>query len=174
MKLNLGCGGKPGMPGFINVDKVQTKVTDQIVDLFQFPWPWEDGSVDEIHCIHFFEHVPAKLRVPFMEECYRILKEGGCLSIVVPSYNSQRYYQDFTHEWPPIVPNSFLYFIRDWREANELTHGEYEMKCNFEYEVGANIEDEDFKNRTAEAQKFAAEHYWNITNDIVINLYKRG
>lgn len=174
MKLNLGCGGKPGMPGFINVDKVQTDVTDQVVDLFQFPWPWEDNSVDEIHAIHFYEHVPAKLRVRFMEECYRIMKVGAVFSIVVPAYNSQRYYQDLTHEWPPVVPNSFLYFRKEWRENNKLTHGDYEMNCDFEFDAGCNLADDEFSGRTEEAQQFAAEHYWNVAKDLVVNLYKRG
>ena len=171
MKLNLGCGDKAGPEGFINVDKVKTETCDQVVDLFQFPWPWEDNSVEEVYCIHFLEHVPAKLRVPFMEELYRVMKVGAVASFVFPAYNCERYYQDYTHEWPPLVPASFQYFNKHWRESEKLTHGDYAMTCNFDYAAGANI-DQAWLHRPTEAQSFAAEHYWNVARDLVVNLTK--
>jgi predicted SAM-dependent methyltransferase len=171
MKLNLGCGDKRGPDGFTNVDIVKTSACDVVADLFKFPWPFEDNSVDEVYCIHFFEHVPAKLRPKFMDELYRVMTVGGVASIVTPSYNSERAYQDYTHEWPPIVPNSYQYFNKKWREMEKLTHGDYEMKCNFDYELGSNI-GEEWKAKSHEVLTFSVEHYWNVSRDIVANLTK--
>jgi SAM-dependent methyltransferase len=81
VKLNLGCGNKK-IDGFVNVDLYGTP--DMRVDLFEFPWPWETGSIDEIQCDNFFEHVQS-FRQTF-RECYRILKVGGLLHIIVPHF----------------------------------------------------------------------------------------
>ena len=171
MKLNLGCGDKRGPEGFTNVDKVKTEACDVVVDLFEFPWPFEDNSVDEVHAIHFFEHVPAKLRPRFMDELYRVMTVGGVASFITPAYNSERAYQDYTHEWPPIVPNSYQYFNKRWRELEHMGHGDYDMKCNFECQLGANVHPE-WQARTLEAQQFACEHYWNVSTDVLANLTK--
>lgn len=172
MKLNLGCGNKKA-EGWVNVDKVQTEASDQLVDLFEFPWPWEDESIDQIQAIHFFEHVPAKLRGKFMDEVYRILKPECLFSIIVPAYNSSRYYQDFTHEWPPLVPGSFYYFNKSWREKQGLTHGDYDLKSDFDAQFGYNMR-QDWLLKTTEVQTFASEHYWNAATDMIVNLTKRG
>src|SRR5262245_49044872 len=109
VRLDLGCGN--GLKdGFIGVDKYPSTQADILHDLLEFPWPFGDESVDEIYCAHFLEHVPGKQRGIFMDEVYRILKPGARATFVAPAYNHQRAVQDYTHEWPPICPNSFWYF----------------------------------------------------------------
>ena len=58
LKLDLGCGQNP-KEGFDGVDLYGEKAKHK-VDLFKFPWPFEDASVEEINCSHFLEHVPAR------------------------------------------------------------------------------------------------------------------
>ena len=29
--------------------------------------------------------------------------------------------------------NGYLYWDKNWREANKLTHGNYDLKCNFKF-----------------------------------------
>jgi predicted SAM-dependent methyltransferase len=58
LKLDLGCGQNP-KEGFEGVDLYGDKAKHR-VDLFKFPWPFASDSVDEIHCSHFLEHVPAR------------------------------------------------------------------------------------------------------------------
>jgi hypothetical protein len=58
LKLDLGCGENP-KEGFEGVDLYGEKAKHKI-DLFKFPWPFKDNSVEEIHCSHFLEHVPAR------------------------------------------------------------------------------------------------------------------
>jgi ubiquinone/menaquinone biosynthesis C-methylase UbiE len=171
VKLDLACGDRKA-DGFIGVDKYKTPSTDMEMDLLQFPWPWEDSSVDEIRCSHFFEHIPKELRAKFMEECYRIMKEGAIMTVQVPAYNSDRAIMDFTHEWPPVCVSSFLYFNKVWRENNRLTHGVYDIKCDFAV-AGMGLMTEEWQQRTYDAQVFASKHYWNSVNDIVVSLTKR-
>ncbi|TXH58134.1 MAG: methyltransferase domain-containing protein [Desulfurellales bacterium] len=80
MKLNLGCG-KHRLDGFVNVDLTGS---DQDVDLSVFPWPWEDGTVEEIVASHVLEHFSKEGGRTFIEECHRVLSEGGVLHIAVP------------------------------------------------------------------------------------------
>ena len=81
MILNLGAGRKL-KAGALNVDISWYEGIDQVVDLRQHPWPWEDGSVDGIHASHVLEHFQDQKE--FIMECYRILKPDGFLRIVGP------------------------------------------------------------------------------------------
>jgi hypothetical protein len=129
LKLDLGCGSKP-QSGFSGVD-INHRVAFQ-VDLLSFPWPWQDNSVDEVWCSHFFEHVPGKLRGLWMDELWRVLVPGRIATIICPTHDSPGAIQDFTHEWPPVCRESFMYFNRDARRIMRLDHM---CKCHFEYKT---------------------------------------
>lgn len=79
LKLNLGCSDAH-MAGFVNVDCVAP--ADQIADLSQ-RWPWADSTVDEIIARDVFEHIIDKRHS--MNESWRVLRNGGILTIEVPS-----------------------------------------------------------------------------------------
>jgi len=81
MKLNLGSGDRK-LEGYVNVDLFGTP--DLRVDLFKFPWPWADESIDEIACHHFLEHVP-RFRETWLE-INRVLRTGGKLWVRVPNW----------------------------------------------------------------------------------------
>lgn len=138
MKLDIACGAHK-QPGFVGVDIADIPGVDEVMDLFRFPWRFPDSSVDTVFCSHFFEHVPAKLRARFMDEVWRILKPGAQAVFITPMWNSVRAIQDFTHEWPPIAPESFLYFNAATREASGLTH----MGIGCDFDLGRQMEGED-------------------------------
>lgn len=169
MKLDLGCGNNK-KAGFTGVDKFKTDSTDIEHDLFVFPWPFESDSVDEVHCSHFFEHVPKEIRAKFMEELFRVLKKGATAQFITPC--GDRALQDATHEWPPIVAGSYLYFNKNWREANKLQHGFYDLSCDFDYTYGFGIIPS-IAVRNAEFQQFAVAHYNNAVTDLHVTLTKR-
>lgn len=168
-KLDLACGDNK-REGFFGIDKYKTGSTDATCDLLKFPWPIEADSVEEVHCSHFFEHIPALLRPKFMEELYRVLKVGAKAALIVPM--GDRCFQDYTHQWPPVVPGSFLYFNKDWREANKLTHGEYALNCDFDYTYGHALMP-DIAVRNAEYQAFAVTHYANAASDLHVTLTRK-
>lgn len=171
LKLDLG-GGRNPKPGFKNVD-FYAPDADYKVNLFEFPWPFEDGSVSEIHASHFIEHVPAKLRWRLFEECYRIMKPGAVMTIFVPSWKSERAYGDMTHEWPPVTTMAFYYLDKNWREANKLTYGAYDIKADFEFSAGPTAVSPTFSNRSHEVQQFACTHYLESYQDMWATLKKR-
>lgn len=48
------------------------------------PFPWTNSSIDIIYSSHTLEHLNKEDGMNFLKECYRILKPGGFLRIVLP------------------------------------------------------------------------------------------
>jgi SAM-dependent methyltransferase len=94
MKLHVGCGDKK-IKGYINIDVVETKVTDLVCDTMQLPY--ESGTVDTIYACSILEHFGRRDNLRFfrgtswknvLEYWASLLKEGGCLYISVPDFEA--------------------------------------------------------------------------------------
>jgi hypothetical protein len=166
LKLDLGCG-RTKKEGFTGVDISPDVGADVVHNLRHFPWPFEDNSVDEVWCSHFFEHIPGPERAEFMGELWRIMKAGSKAIFITPDADSHRAIQDPTHAWPPVCPESYLYFNQDWLKANKLEH--YNIKANFDFGY-AFILDSDIAVRNADFQQFALKHYRNHSADLHVTL----
>lgn len=98
MKLDLACGPQ-NKPGYVHHENVGTKSRLQHVDiehdLTKYPWPWKDGEFEEVAAEDIVEHLPAL--IPFINECHRILKVGGVLTIRTPSWDADFSHIDPTH-----------------------------------------------------------------------------
>jgi len=171
VKLDLGCG-RNKQAGYLGVD-LYAPDADIKCNLFETPFAngnasplWADDSVDEIFCSHFVEHIPAMLRWQFFEECWRILKPGGIMRIFVPSWKSERAYGDMTHQWPPVTAFALYYLSKEWREANKLTYGAYDLKCNFSNQAGPTGINAPFAAKAQEAQVFACTYYLEAYPDM--------
>ena len=171
VKLDFGSGNNC-KDGFEGVD-LYADAAKHKVDLFKFPLPWETGSVDEINCSHFIEHLPKDIRWQFFEECYRILKDEGIMQIIVPNWKSERAYGDNSHIWPPITTMTFYYLNKGWREQNKLTYGAYDIKCDFDFAVGPSGIYPQFAQRAQEAMMYAVTHYLETYADMWATLTKR-
>ena len=79
--MELGSGPKKGTKGWTTVD---INGADINYDLRKgIPLP--DESVDRIYTSHMLEHLPYKELLDFINECYRVLRVGGELSVCVPN-----------------------------------------------------------------------------------------
>jgi ubiquinone/menaquinone biosynthesis C-methylase UbiE len=105
MKLNIGSGYKK-VDGFINIDCIQTGVTDIVMDIEKEILPFEDNSVDEILCYEVLEHLENLIFM--MNEMWRVLKPTGILKGKVPGTWAGAI-ADPTHK-RIFVPESFDYF----------------------------------------------------------------
>lgn len=132
--LNL-CAGKNLMADAVNVDNRALPGIGAVVDLNALPWPWDDSSVDGIVAKDALEHLAplgaaAGQRNIFavMGECWRVLKPGARMYVMVPSTDGRGAWQDPTHVtfWNR---NTFHYFTPGRYEA-EL----YDTKTLFEIE----------------------------------------
>ena len=207
IKFDLGCGTNP-REGFDGVD-IRGGKAKHVVDLFKFPWPFANDSVDEINCSHLLEHIPARevderdlvrtsgmpmnghgphakmidgvwyddarylgadMLFAFMDECWRILKVGAWMHVVVPSGRSDRAFWDPTHR-RFLMQATFLYFAQGWRIVNGLEH--YRVSCNFGVDVGHSQPAEEGL-RAAEVQADRLLHYWNVTVDWIAKMQKQN
>ena len=178
-KLDLACGQNP-REGYEGVDIWEG--AQHRVNLFKYPWPFEDNSVSELSCSHYIEHIPAievdehGNQVPygegqdalfrFFDECWRILIPEGWMHVQWPSLRSNRAFQDPTHR--RFIPEQTMgYLWKDWRVANKLDH--YNVKCNFISDVGQSFDP--ILNTRHEAVR--AQHilnFWNGSVDFLAKL----
>ena len=150
-KLDLA-SGQNCKEGFEGVDLWSSNAKHK-VDLLKFPWPFDDDSCEELHCSHFIEHIPLRnvegrdivhksadryldedMLFAFFDECYRILRKDGSLTVVCPSAKNERAFQDPTHR-RFIVQATFVYLDKAWRESQGLghykVHSDWTGNCNF-------------------------------------------
>ena len=175
VRLDLACGNnlQKGYTGIDIVGKPDSQAEIQH-DLMQFPWPFEDNSVDEVFASHYLEHIPhgngyEDPFFSFFDEVYRILKPGGLARFIVPYYSSVRAFQDPTH-LRYITEPTFNYLTKTWREMNKLTH--YPVKCDFEIVKLDHAVSEEFTGKSQEAVAYSAMHMWNTVMDLQIILRK--
>ncbi|HXZ36302.1 MAG TPA: methyltransferase domain-containing protein [Thermodesulfobacteriota bacterium] len=92
--LNLGCGRRYH-PDWVNVDFRSTGPGVLAIDLGG-RLPFSDREFDAVYHSHLLEHLP-KRKVPFfLRECFRVLKPGGILRVVVPDLEKiSRLYLDY-------------------------------------------------------------------------------
>jgi predicted SAM-dependent methyltransferase len=168
VRLDLGCGQRK-QEGFTGVDVAGVEGVDIVFDLNKKDWTFaKDNSIDQIHVSHFIEHVDSL--IDFMNECHRILKPGGTMSIIAPYYSSVRCWQDPTHK-NAISEMTFLYYNKDWREANGLSH--YPITADFDFQYGYAF-DPYWALKSEEARSFAVKYYINVVSDIQVTLTKKG
>lgn len=80
--LNLGCGGRYH-PDWVNVDFYSTGPGVIAHDLKR-GLPFSEAKFDVVYHSHLLEHLPKNYAPIFLQECYRVLKPGGIIRVVVP------------------------------------------------------------------------------------------
>lgn len=147
MKLDLASGKHP-KPGFKTVDVSPLLKPDYVIDLVSgAAWPWARDSIDELHCSHFIEHIPAEEVATygevganvqrgfrqdalffFFDQAFRVIKPGGVFTVAWPSLKSSAAFQDPTHR--RFLPLEFMHYLsRAGREAMGVDH--YNVVCNW-------------------------------------------
>lgn len=109
MKVNFG-SGNDYINGWVNLDKGNCK-KDIDHDLFEFPWPFEDSSVEKMKFQHIFEHFSKQDFHKIMKEIYRIGKNGCQIFITSPYALSDNFFTDPTHQLP-LTSRTFDFFDR--------------------------------------------------------------
>lgn len=145
IKIDIGCGRKK-KEDFIGIDKYDFTgfyrkgefiCADVTKDL-----PFDDESIDGIFADQLIEHIPKDKFIPFMNECWRILKSDAEFEIIFPpaidcSGNSNRdFFTDPTHV-NSLLEGSFYVFVEKFRKATleeyNMDYSSYGIKTNFEF-----------------------------------------
>lgn len=173
-KLDMGCGPRK-KEGFLGVDQYAMEGVDVVLNIGVDPWPWEDGTVEEINASHFLEHLTARQRVHFMNEAFRVLKDGGKAVIATPHWASNRAYGDFTHQWPPVAEMFYYYLKREWRATNashtDIKWNPEGYSCDFDATWGYSFSPE-LAARHQDHIQFALQNYKEAALDLYATLVK--
>jgi len=167
LKIDLGCGTRK-KAGFIGVDVRAFPGVDLVIDLTA-RWPWENDSVEEVHCSHFLEHLDAAERIHFVNELYRILKTGARATIITPHWASARAYGDLTHKWPPVSEFWYHYLLKSWRDT-EAPHNDF-YTCNFQTEFNYSLS-RMHEGASASQRSFALANFKDAADDLWAMLVK--
>jgi hypothetical protein len=187
MRLNLGCGFDK-KTGWTNVDKSPLSEPDELVDLEETPWPWDDNSASEIQLRHVLEHLGATTDsyLAIIKELWRICRPGAEVRIVVPHPRHDHYLNDPTHVRPITVQGLEMFSQkrnREWRERNipNTPLGLY-LGVDFEIVSFDVLPDEPWRGRVQRGEMQAAElqeamHLYNnviMETTIVIRAVKEA
>ncbi len=93
--LDVGCGTNK-YEGAIGLDYNPRTGADVIHDLRVFPYPFDDNEFDLVYASHLVEHLPDV--IPFVEEVFRITKNGGRIKFTTPHYTNPDWNCDPTHK----------------------------------------------------------------------------
>jgi len=172
LRLDLGCGPNK-KEGFEGVDirqflKEGKDAVDTIVNLGDDKWPWEDATVDEVHCSHMVEHLTWPQRVHFFNELGRVLKKGAKAQIITPHWASARFYGDPTHQ-APFSEFAWFYLLKSWREVNAPHVG---YTCDFDVSYGYTLHPA-LTGRNQEYINFAMTWYTEARQDMIATAVKR-
>lgn len=115
LKLNIGCG-RDYKEGWWNSDISELAKKDAQHDIRKDVLPFETGSVAEIYISGVLEQILENEHlIHAMNECHRVLQDGGVMEVVVPNAKFAIAHQDpmdirkFTHE-------TFSYFQTGTRQ----------------------------------------------------------
>lgn len=106
--------------------------------------------------------------IKFMEECYRILKPSGKLTLIAPYYASHRGFGDPTHE-RYMCDYSWSYFNAAYR--NLMALDQYDIKCDFDLTYSYCVTNE-MTLKSEEVRNKAFLHDLNVIDDIIVEFTK--
>jgi predicted SAM-dependent methyltransferase len=135
LSVNVGAGPF-GKEGWVNIDMFRMKNITITYDCRK-KLPFTDDSVSRIRSEHVFEHLDRVDEAPkFLNECYRCLKTGGVLRIVVPDLELfvHAYCSGDPEEWKKI---GYDLSNASWGPMEILNHtfrqnGEHKFGYDFE------------------------------------------
>jgi hypothetical protein len=140
--------------------------------------------IDKTNVAHLTPDLDRKdMFFAFFDEAFRVLRadvkadpakgfpgqQGGKMTVIVPYLQNARAFQDPTHR-RFLCEASFLYLVRDWRNANGLSH--YGVEANFDMHLDC-LTDAYESARNPETQGQRKQHMWNVVSDLVVTMYKR-
>jgi len=144
-KLNMGCGFKKLFDHWNVV--IEPKCNpDQVLDLDQTPWPFEDNFFTKITCDNILEHLGQNPKVftNIIKEMYRVSQDKAEWYICVPHHRCDLFWDDYTHV-RPLSAKTFKMFDQKFnydtiqRGLSESTFGIYHSVDLDVYDATYNI-----------------------------------
>lgn len=178
IKIDVGCGPNKIAEDWIGIDQYKMKGVDIVMNIGADRFPFDDDTVDEVHCSHTLEHLTnwedKYERVHLFNELYRIMKKGAKATFIIPHWNSMRYYGDPTHR-EPFSEFALWYLNKKDREAQllhtDIKYNKNGYNCDFSHTYGYNLR-QDLLTRNYEYQMYALQTQKEAAQDLIFTLIK--
>jgi len=110
-KLDIGCGNNKKDETWFGIDYRKLPLVDKVQNLEKFPWKLPSNHFEIARCMHVVEHInPCQgTFIKFMDEIWRVLREGSDLFIETPYAPSTGFFRDPTH-CNPCNEETWFYF----------------------------------------------------------------
>jgi len=82
IKANIGCG-RTHHPDWINLDVSSSDPSVRVWDVTR-GLPFPDSSVEACYSSHVLEHLDKRAAENLIKDCFRVLRRGGVIRLVVP------------------------------------------------------------------------------------------
>jgi len=126
--IDLGCGSRK-QKGYIGIDNRKLEGVDIVCDI-EKGLPFEDNTIDRIYANFLFEHI--NKFIPFMQELYRVCRDGAIVKASFPYWASMTQWKDPTHK-QVITIETFRYFSDDkWYGSDYGINTHFKIK-NIKY-----------------------------------------
>jgi predicted SAM-dependent methyltransferase len=108
--LNIGCGYITH-PKWTNLDIMPTNPIVQSFD-FRRGLPAQSDTVDACYSSHVLEHAKCEEAIFLIQDCFRVLKSGGIIRIVVPDLET--------------IAREYLYCLEQAQQGNRASEANYD------------------------------------------------
>lgn len=160
--IDLGCGTRK-QKGYIGVDSTKLEGVDITCDV-EKGLPFKDNTIDRVYSDFLFEHIANF--TPFMQELYRICRNGAIILTRVPYWSSVTQWKDSTHK-QVITVETFRYFSTDkWYGSD------YGINTNFKLKSSRYCYLPPFHRRWIPSlfKKIARKYFINVVHSVWIEL----
>lgn len=115
MKLNIGCG-RDYREGWANIDISKEVKAEFHLDIREDWLPFEDNTTAEIYISGVLEQIGENEQLIFaMNECHRVLKPGGLMTVIVPNAKYAIAHRD-PMDCRKFTQETFHYFLEGSQE----------------------------------------------------------
>jgi len=131
--LNLGSGPR-GLNDshWVNVDGYMDTNVHYCMD-FTRQFPFSNNCFDGIFCEHVFEHFTQEEGLTFLKECFRILKPGGVIRIIVP--DGEKIIRTYIDEPETLLSHRDTESSCAMEAVNSYFRQRYEHHCLYDFEL---------------------------------------
>lgn len=115
LKINVGCG-RDYREGWVNTDVSEDVRCDYLCDIGKQFLPASEEEAELVYISGVLEQIgPNSELIHAFNECWRVLKPGGIIQIVVPNAKYAIAHRD-PMDIRKFTPDTFRYFIEDTQE----------------------------------------------------------